>query len=504
MSRISRRIMNVVVAVLASVGGPAVLAGDGAAPDLSLGSLYRLQGGRTKQTNSLWTENPVELRFGEGRTKVVIADFAGPGIITMIHFALPANMKLNRGLVLRAFWDGEQQPSIEAPLVDFFCDPAGVLERVDSVLVNKKRGWNCYFPMPFARAARLEVEYDGPRRAGATWDANPAYCYVMYHTVAQLPEDTGYFHAFWRQDTVLLGQKEYQVMDAQGRGQFIGWNVTVRGVAPNSGYPVDENVKFFVDGEAEPSIEWQGLEDSFGFSWGFPEQANSFPCTGYQPFYNGAAAYRFTLGDRISFDKSLRMTVGFGKSEVPFLEDTSKPGSELEFSSVAYWYQKEPHRPFPPLAAARDRRPSRVSVPADPNCALAINCGNTVDEDEFLKPGWDYELKRGYTYAGWKTSINHCWADPNSLEFEVRCPAGVAGTLRLFILDADNDGGGRKESISVGGKPVGEYQGFQTGRWVEVGVTAADTGGGRIPVVITNLNSKANAVVSIVTFNLKE
>ncbi len=438
MDSVRRHATGLVAALVVSACSPAAPAVDNGVPDISVGSLYRLWDGQTKQTNSLWTENPVELMFGEGRTKVVIADFQGPGIITMIHFALPAKMKLNRDLILRAFWDGEQTPSIEAPLVDFFCDPNGVLERVDTVLVNKKRGWNCYSPMPFARSARLEVEYDGPRRSGAAWDANPCYCYVIYRTLKELPDDAGYFHALWRQEALLLGQKEYAVLEAQGRGQFIGWNVTVRGVAPNSGYPVDENVKFYLDGEAKPSIEWQGLEDAFGFSWGFPEQPNSFPCTGYQPFYNGAAAYRFTLGDRISFDKSLWMSVGFGKSEVGFIEATSQPGSELEFSSVAYWYQKEPHRPFPPPAAARDRRPSRVSAPADPKCAAVVSCGNESGDDEFLKSGWDYELRKGYSYAGWKTAVNHCWADADSLEFDLLCPAGVAGTMQLYILDADN------------------------------------------------------------------
>jgi len=196
------------------------------ASDPEIGSLYRLGDGRTKQVNALWGENPKERQFGDGRTKVVIANLKGPGIITMIHFALPQAMKLNRDTILRIYWDGEKSPSVEAPLVDFFCDPDGALERVDSVLVNKKRGWNCYFPMPFARSAQVEVEMDNPRYPNGSWSANPCYSYVIYRPLKKLPAAAGYFHACWRQRSLLLGREDYRVFEAEGRGQFIGWNVT--------------------------------------------------------------------------------------------------------------------------------------------------------------------------------------------------------------------------------------------------------------------------------------
>jgi len=268
---------------------------------------------------------------------------------------------------------------------------------------------------------------------------------------------------------------------------------------------VDENVKFFVDGEIEPSVEWQGLEDSFGFSWGFPEKENSFPYTGYQPYYNGAAAYRFCLNDRIPFRKSFRMTVGFGKHEAPvFHQEFSKPENPLEFSSVAYWYQKEPHRPFSPLPPARSRRPTLFQSSArklhDPAEALSLTCGSPAGDEEFLKEGWDFIFKKGYSYSGWPTQISHCWADYDSLEFEIVCPKGATGLLKLFILDGDNFWGGRRQSVMVTGKKIGEYENFQTGKWIEVPISSADTAKGRIPVVMRNLKPNANAVVSLVKF----
>ena len=55
------------------------------------------------------------------------------------------------------------------------------------------------------------------------------------------------------------------------------------------------------------------MEDSFGFSWNFPPEANSFPYAGYHPFFGGYAAYRFFLNDRIPFRKSLRMSIAPAK-----------------------------------------------------------------------------------------------------------------------------------------------------------------------------------------------
>ena len=165
------------------------------------------------------------------------------------------------------------------------------------------------------------------------------------------------------------------MIDVQGKGQWIGWNVTIRSMNPKKTRPtVDENVKFYLDGEEEPSIEWQGIEDGFGFSYGFPRdeqdvhEAVNFPYTGSQQFMErGVAAYRFCLNDRISFDKSLRMTIGFGKNERPgFRQSHSQPGNEMEFSSTAYWYQKEPHLAFAPLPGRQERYPAELPAPPSP------------------------------------------------------------------------------------------------------------------------------------------
>jgi len=477
-------------------------------PDLS--GLATLWDGETKMQNALWLENPKELQVGNGRTTVTLADLKGPGIITMMHFALPATLKMDRSVLLRMWWDGEKNPSVDCPLTDFFCDPNGALEQVTTSLTNKRRGWNAYFPMPFDKSARIELVCDN-RHYPANWQESPAYSYVMYRSLKRLPKDLGQFHAQWRQETLLLGKNDYTVFEARGRGEFIGWNMSIRGAAtPEAGYPVDENEKLYVDGEAEPSIEWQGIEDAFGFSWGFPESQNYFPNMGYQPWYKvGAAAYRFCLNDRVGFKKSLRMTVGFGRHEDKFFRETySKQENPLQFSSVAYWYQREPHAPMPALPPAQQRMPVFAGGGAGNAAAhraaretIVLNCGSRTNDIEFLEDGWDFSFKQGRAYAEWKTEVSHCWmSEKEPLELDLYCPKGAAGTLKLYLLDGDSLAGGRKESVSVAGKVIGTYENFQQGMWVEVPVSAADTAEGKLPVVLSSLKEGANAVVSKVVF----
>ena len=166
---------RIIVAIISVVGCSGWAFGASAGSLLpDLGSLATLTRGKTHMVKALWIENPPDLKMGDGRSAVTIANLKGPGVITMIHFAMPETMKLTRDTWLRMWWDGETDPSVECPLVDFFCDPNGALDRVDTALVNKKRGWNSYFPMPFAKSARIEIVCENPRYP-ATRQRTPCY-----------------------------------------------------------------------------------------------------------------------------------------------------------------------------------------------------------------------------------------------------------------------------------------------------------------------------------------
>ena len=478
---------------------------------LGIDDLPQLTPGRTRAENALWIENPLSRRFHSSK-RVVVAEIEGPAVITMIHFAMPQALELNRDLLLKAYWDGEPSPSVDCPLVDFFCDPGGLREEVNTVLVNKRRGFNAYFPMPFRRSARIELVYDGPLEPGQElWKTMPCYSYVMCRTAEKMREDVGYFHAHWRQEALLLGAHDYVALEAKGKGKFVGWNVTIRRPG-RSGYPVDGNEKFYIDGEDTPSIEFQGLEDSFGFSWGFPPTESMFPLTGYFPFLKGACGYRFFLNDAIHFERSLRVTIGFGEHEHEmFRREFSKPGSTLQLSSLVYWYQTEPHAAFPDMPSAGDRAPApevpfwpdKEKLPSvqdlkDRGVRFLMLCGRPEQEIIYAEPGFAAQAKSGYAWDGWNLPVFHCRADDQELQIELTVPKGARGLLRLYVIDPDNFQGGRRQTLTVAGKSLGEVRDFQEGRWLEYAIGPEQSTDGKIPIKARNAREGANAVLSII------
>jgi hypothetical protein len=487
--------------------------GQTAGLNAGMSDLPQLTPGRTAAQNALWIENALSARFNTSR-QVVVAEIEGPAVITMIHFAMPQTLKLNRDVLLKAYWDGEASPSVDCPLVDFFCDPAGLREEVNTTLVNKRRGFNAYFPMPFRTSAKIELVYDGPLEPGdELWKTMPCYSYVMYRTLDAVSDDNGYFHAHWRQEGLLLGQRDYTALEARGKGKFVGWNVTIRRPG-RSGYPVDENEKFCIDGEETASIEFQGLEDSFGFSWGFPPTESLFPLTGFFPFLKGALGYRFFINDAVRFDKSLRVAIGFGANENPmFRREFSKPGSTLQLSSVVYWYQTEPHAALPPMPPAAERAPA----PEEPfwpdkerlptaeelqkrNVRLLMLCGRPEKEVIYAEPGFMAQAKSGYAWDGWSLPVYHCRADDKKLQIELTVPNDTVGLVRLCVIDPDNFEGGRKQTVSVAGKSVGLVEKFQEGRWLEQHIGAQDSADGRVLIEARNARQGSNAVISIIEF----
>ena len=101
-----------------------------------------------------------------------------------------------------------------------------------------------------------------------------------------------------------------------------------------------------------------GSEDYFCGAWDFGGRDGAIP---FAHLYNGAqfiqsaertggryCLYRWHTESPITFDKSIKVTIEHGHGN----------HRSDNFSSVAYWYQAEPHQPFPPLAPVDDRIPT--------------------------------------------------------------------------------------------------------------------------------------------------
>ncbi len=311
-----------------------------------------------------------------GETRI-LADITGKGCIRHIWMTVtdqlsPQNRFVLRDLVLRMYWDGETYPSVECPLGDFFCCGFGRSYMVNAlpVSVMPLRGFNAYFAMPFRTKARITIENQNQ-------EAIPNFFYQIDYTLGDdLPENTAYFHARWKRSKLTELGKDHVILDGvHGRGKYVG---TFLALSTLERYWWGEGeVKFYLDGdEAYPTLCSTGTEDYFGGAWSFAGQENgktvektySGPYLGY-PFYSKEdvdifspyhnqdcppmrGLYRFHIPDPIYFKREIKVTLQqIGSCHAGMFE------RQDDVSSVAYWYQTEPHVPFPLLAKRQDRWP---------------------------------------------------------------------------------------------------------------------------------------------------
>ena len=195
----------------------------------------------------------------------ILADIEGPGVIQ--HIWITVDKKTSDGdcfvlrdLVLRIYWDDEENPSVETPLGDFFCCGFGQECIINSAVITvvPSRGLNSYFSMPFHKHARIVLENQHK-------NVIPAFFYqIDYCLYDALPEDTAYFHAQWRRQAVTEKGKDYVILDnIKGSGQYIG---TYIGLSVLQRYWWGEGeVKFYIDGDVKyPTICGTGMVDYFG------------------------------------------------------------------------------------------------------------------------------------------------------------------------------------------------------------------------------------------------
>ncbi len=354
------------LAALSMVLFPGLVVGQSPLGDSSLGNplggLERIKNFETMRASSCdpnWKSGNADARPIEPHKTLTVAELEGPGKITHIWCTIAHNVPFySRLLTLRIYWDGEQHPSVECPIGDFFGVGHGVDKSFISLPIrvsSNGRARNCYWPMPFRRTARITVTNDSDVRCGAF------YYYVDWQKHKSLPKDTAYFHAMYRQEYPCVMGQNYLLADIVGQGHYVG---TIQSVYQmSSGWYGEGDDFFYIDGEAEPSLRGTGTEDYFCDAWGFREQDGPFYGTPLWEGYSAGdrcTAYRFHIPDPIVFTKSLRAEIEH-KGSQHFKDGTVNGFIERDdlMSSVALWYQSEPHKPWPAMPEGNARLPFR-------------------------------------------------------------------------------------------------------------------------------------------------
>lgn len=355
------------------------VASSGTAAVPSQVSLAQIVGARTARSSS-WQRNGGNRDFvnvAPGATEVLL-DTEGPGMVTHIYFTLVEPDVLDfRDTILRMYWDGESTPSVEVPLGDFFCVSNCRIRHFSSALVSVNpggddkignSGYSCYFPMPFGTHARIELENQSDRYLGGGYAG--LWYHVEYERYEQpLPPDLGRFHAQYRQETPTTadgdpfaqepafnqtGDGNSVMLEAEGKGHVVGTFLQIDNLAPGW-YGEGDDMIFIDDDTWPPSLHGTGTEEVFaggptpdvefaGLYTGFLMVENAHR----KDFMGTNALYRWYVPDPIRFQKRVKMTIEHGHANQ----------AANNYASVTYWYQQEPHAPFPALPGVAERRPN--------------------------------------------------------------------------------------------------------------------------------------------------
>ena len=294
----------------------------------------------------------------KSKTTFTVAEIDGSGSIQHIWMT-PTGVWRNS--ILRFYWDGETTPSVEVPVGDFFGMGWGQYSPLQSlaVCVNPGSAFNCYWPMPFRKKCRITMENIDEK--------DMVLYYQVDYILTEVPSDAAYFHAQFRRTNPLPYKGVYTLLDGvKGRGQYVGTYIAM-GVH-NNGWWGEGEIKFYMDGDTEyPTICGTGTEDYFCGSYDFDtrkKNAYGVENTDYTEFstpYSGLhqvirgdghynvsqrfGMYRWHITDPIRFEKDLKVTIqALGwRSEGRYLP------LQDDIASTVFWYQAEPHAPFPAL-----------------------------------------------------------------------------------------------------------------------------------------------------------
>lgn len=299
-----------------------------------------------------WKVSPfVKPKAGETLT---IMDAEGPGVIEHIWIATESSWIGNgRACVLRFYWDHEDTPSIEVPLTDFFAVGNDRFAPVHSlaVVVNPTAALNCYWPMPFRRHAKITFTNELSRTLNLL-------TYQIDFMKIAVPEHAGYFHAQWRRATTQRSFPVHTILaGVQGQGRYVG--TFLAWTQLSDGWFGEGEVKFYIDGDQKfPTICGTGTEDYFGGSYGFPDVYTTAYTGNTLKRENGDgprkwSLYRWHIMDPVSFSHDLRVNV----QALGWWPNGRYQPLADDIASVAYWYQHEPHAPFPALPPLEARWP---------------------------------------------------------------------------------------------------------------------------------------------------
>jgi len=269
--------------------------------------------------------------------------------------------QLLRSIVVRAYWDGQEYPSIECPLGDFMGLAHAKVTAYQSAVhsVGKRAALNIWLPMPFTKGAKITLTNES--------NLDHGLFYQIDYTIGDKHSDNiGRLHTLFRRENPTTLKKDFEVLPKRtGKGRFIGAVFGIRTLHPE--WWGEGEIKFYMDGDKEyPTICGTGSEDYVGLSYGV--QNSTFLYNGcnlnfksdsvfmaknldsgkmMEMSHNYISMYRWHLKDPIYYKKDCRVTIQQIGCCLYERDD--------DWSVATFWYEPIPSAPLPKMPSVKER-----------------------------------------------------------------------------------------------------------------------------------------------------
>lgn len=283
---------------------------------------------------------------------VTLCDVNGPGTIRHIWMTSGQAQSALLGMVIRAYWEGQPYPSIEAPLGNFFGVSHGVIKKqaYQSAVhaVNPSAGMSIYLPMPFQQKARITLTNESS-------EPQILYYSIDYTVGDNHEEPMGRLHILYRRENPTQLKQDFEILPHRtGTGRYLGCVLGIRTLKPE--WWGEGEVKVYLDGDKEfPTLVGTGTEDYIGQSWGLQDVTYLYGGTN---LYSGEAVptqkdalisiYRWHILDPVYWKKEVRITI----QQIgccPYFD------RQDDWTATTFWYEPIPSESLPPLPGYEQR-----------------------------------------------------------------------------------------------------------------------------------------------------
>ncbi len=288
-------------------------------------------------------------------TTVVLCDIAGPGTIRHIWFTGPGRPEDMRSIVIRAYWDGQEYPSIECPMGDFMGYAHGRFMSYQSAVhsVGQNNAMNIWLPMPFTSRARLTFTNEGENTV--------TLYYQIDYTIGDIhPAQVGRLHVLFRRENPTEKTRDFALLPKRtGTGRFIGAVVGIHSIESKNWWGEGE-IKVYLDGDTEfPTICGTGSEDWICLSYGMQQTPFLYHGCSLNDTENGyVSMYRWHLPDPIYWRQECRITIqqiGYRRREQREKENESLYERSDDWSTATFWYEQVPSEKLPEMPGRAER-----------------------------------------------------------------------------------------------------------------------------------------------------